>query len=148
MTARSVGPGGGTPVICCRDQHTIARAVGESWKHPSEWLNLGNAEPVDTGSGPSPAIVRYDQTSGRQRRRQLPARGDVQFPEHLAQVVFDGGGGHEQVGGYLDVGRTHGGQPADLSLLRREVRAGSILLRTGPVTGRELLGPGPVGESR
>jgi len=45
---------------------------------------------------------------------QLGAGGDAEFGIGLVQVVGDGAGGQEQLGGDVPVGKTAGGEPGDL----------------------------------
>src|ERR1700721_211280 len=50
---------------------------------------------------------------------ELPAGGDAEFPEHLAEVVLDGRRGHEQAGGDLRVGHAGRGPAGGLRLPAR-----------------------------
>src|SRR5947208_5654271 len=97
----------------------------ESGKDPSElppqrgshWGRAGASAGGPRAAGQVGRLPRWR----RQGSRDLAAGGDAEFPERLAEVVFHGGGGHEQVGRDLRVGRAFGGQAAALRLLRRHV---------------------------
>src|SRR6516164_1916608 len=58
-----------------------------------------------------------------QRRSELPARGDAELGEHVAQVPLDRARADEQLGADLWVQQAVPGEPGDLRLLRREVLA-------------------------
>ena len=57
--------------------------------------------------------------------RELGAGGDVKFGVDVLQVVLDGPGAEEQLGGDLPGGEPAAGELADLRLLRRERRRGA-----------------------
>ena len=66
-----------------------------------------------------------------QRRSELPARGDAEFGEHVAQVPLDGARADEQLRADLRVRQALACEPGDLLLLRRELLAcpGATLVR-------------------
>src|SRR4051812_13771925 len=102
----------------------------------SHWGRAAVSAGGAPSSGPGGRLSRRRAQGGGE-----PAPGgDAEFPERLAEVVFHGGGGHEQVGRDLRVGRARSGQAADMRLLRRQVRAWPLLGLTGTVTRGEQLG--------
>src|SRR6266516_6336147 len=52
---------------------------------------------------------------------EVPAGGDAQFGEHLAEVPLNGAGADEQFRADLGVGASVAGQPDDVLLLRGEL---------------------------
>ena len=66
---------------------------------------------------------------------ELVARADVEFGEHLVQVVLDGAAADEQPGADLGVGQPVAGEPRDLGLLDRQLVAGldAALAAVSPV---------------
>ena len=62
---------------------------------------------------------------------QLPARSDIQLPEHLAQVIIDRRRTNEELSRYLWVREPFGSQKCDTALLRGEIeRPHRLLSRT------------------
>src|ERR1700685_1209193 len=82
------------------------------------------------------------------RRSELIAGADAELGEDLAQVVGDGGGADEQLGGDLRVGGAVAGQAGDERFLRGQDigRLGSLL--PGLPAGRPQLDAGPFGTRR
>ena len=80
------------------------------------------------------------------RARELGAGGHAGLPEHLPQVVVDGGGAQEQLRGDVTVALAVADQPGDLRLLRRELVLGLRCPRAGALSGGQQLDPGPLGE--
>src|ERR1700689_2607095 len=77
---------------------------------------------------------------------ELRPSGDAEFPENLAQVVVDGAGTDEELGGDLLIGGAAGDQPGNLRLLRRERIRGSGAGHGGVLADGAQLGLGPLGE--
>jgi hypothetical protein len=63
--------------------------------------------------------------SGKQEIPDLPARGDGELVEDVAQMRFDGTGTQQLLGTNLAVGGTRGDQPGDVQLLGGE-RVGGL----------------------
>src|SRR5580698_10668094 len=82
----------------------------------------------------------------RQRRPELPARGDTELGEHVAQVPLDRARADEQLRADLRVRQAVAGQPGDLLLLRRELvaRVGASLAHL--LARGEQLAAGALGE--
>src|SRR6516225_8564408 len=81
-----------------------------------------------------------------QRRSELPARGNAELGEHVAQVPLDRARADEQLGADLRVRQAVAGEPGNLLLLRGELldRAGAALARL--LTRRQQLAAGAFGE--
>src|SRR5215468_8949691 len=81
-----------------------------------------------------------------QRRSELPARGNAEFGEHVAQVPLDGARADQQLRADLRVRQALAGEPGDLLLLRRELLAcpGAALPRL--LACRQQLAAGALGE--
>src|SRR4029077_5473846 len=81
-----------------------------------------------------------------QRRVELPARGDAELREHVAQVPFDRARADEQLRADLRVRKALAGEPGDLLLLRRQLpaRPGAALPRL--LARRQQLAAGALGE--
>jgi hypothetical protein len=82
----------------------------------------------------------------RQRVVELPAGGDAQFGEHLAEVPFHGAGADKQFRADLMVGASVPGQPDDVLLLRGELVAGNGLAFADLLAGGEQFPPRALGE--
>src|SRR5712691_2667492 len=67
---------------------------------------------------------RSSSAAAGQGAVELVAGGDVELGEDLVEVVLDGAGAHEQLGGDLGVGQAVGGQPGDLGLPAGEPEGG------------------------
>src|ERR1700760_1124867 len=78
--------------------------------------------------------------------RELCAGCHADLPEHLVQVVLDGGGAEEQLGCDVPVAVALAGQPGDVRLLWREPGFGAGGPLAGAFAGGQQLGPGPFGE--
>src|SRR5580693_5274399 len=94
---------------------------------------------LSSGSSGDPAVLG-------QRRPELPARGDTELGEHVAQVPLDRARTDEQLRADLRVRQAVAGQPGDLLLLRRELvaRVGASLADL--LARREQLAAGALGE--
>jgi hypothetical protein len=68
------------------------------------------------------------------------------LPEHLPQVVIDGGGAEEQLRGYVPVAVPPADEPGDLRLLRREPGFSPAGPLPGAFPGGQQLDAGPFGE--
>jgi hypothetical protein len=79
---------------------------------------------------------------------ELGAGGHAGLPEHLPQVVVDGGGAEEQLRGDVPVALALADEAGDLRLLRRELGFGLGGPPTGPFAGGQQLDAGPFGEGR
>src|SRR5271157_1554284 len=79
------------------------------------------------------------------RARELGAGGHAGLPEHLPQVIVDGGRAEEQLRGDVPVALALADQPGDLRLLRRELIFGPDDPLPGAFPGREELDAGPFG---
>src|SRR6516165_10526003 len=105
--------------------------------HP--WISLGFPWVSSLGPGreePHRAALPMlssgfsgDPTVLGQRRSELPARGDAELREHVAQVPFDRARADEQLGADLRVRQAVVGEPGDLPFLGRELvaRVGAAL---------------------
>ena len=76
--------------------------------------------------------------------RELGAGCHADLPEHLPQVVVDGGGAEEQLRGDVPVALALADQPGDLRLLRRELLFGLGGPLAGAFPGGQQLDRGPV----
>src|SRR5262252_9421420 len=69
---------------------------------------------LGSGSSGEPTVLG-------QRRSELPARGNAELREHVAQVPFDRARTDEQLGADLRVRQAVADEPGDLPFLRREL---------------------------
>src|SRR5580704_11441911 len=121
-------------------------ALGFLFGFPGISLGRGREEPhrtrgqiLSSGSSGDPGVPG-------QRRPELPARGDTELGEHVAQVPLDRARADEQLRADLRVRQAVAGQPGDLLLLRRELvaRVGASLAHL--LARREELAAGALGE--
>src|SRR5215471_21682026 len=82
----------------------------------------------------------------RQDGVKVPAGGDAQFGEYLAEVPFNGAGADEQFRADLGVGAPVSGQADDVLLLRGELAKGVDLAFADLLAGGEQLPAGALGE--
>src|SRR5215475_9510267 len=94
---------------------------------------------LGSGSSGEPTVLG-------QRRPELPARGDTELREHVAQVPLDRARADEELRADLRIRQAVAGEPGDLLLLRREllVRAGDALARL--LARSQQLAVGSLGE--
>src|SRR6266545_1622963 len=100
---------------------------------------------VGRGSGRLDPLAGSGAQLAEHEGEPYPA-GDAEFAEDFAQVVVDGAGTDEELGGDLEIRGAPGGQPGDLRLLRRERVRGRGAASDGVLAGGAQLGLGPVGE--
>src|SRR6266516_5220734 len=77
---------------------------------------------------------------------EVPAGGDAQFGEHLAEVPLNGAGADEQFRADLGVGASVSGQPDDVLLLRGELAVGVDLAFADLLAGGEQFAARALGE--
>src|SRR5580693_9715046 len=82
----------------------------------------------------------------RQRRPELPARGDTELGKHVAQVPLHRARADEQLRADLRVRQAVAGEPGDLLLLRRELLARIGAAFAYLLTRRDQLAAGALGE--